>query len=61
MFLWDTGFYTNNEMDELFDVSYSAVSRKIHIVRANIEEDLKFKNDKRLISQNILIQAKSMN
>ncbi len=53
-------FYTNNEIVGLFDILFR-ISNRIQSVRAKIEEDLKFKNDKRLISQNILIQAKSMN
>jgi hypothetical protein len=34
--LWDMGLYTNSEIGELFGLTYSAISRRVSIMQANI-------------------------
>lgn len=37
-FLWETGLYTNRQIGNLFDVTYSAVSRRVHITKSRISK-----------------------
>ncbi len=39
--LWEAGRYTNYEIGEMFGLSYSAVSRRVHMMRKDISIDRK--------------------
>jgi putative transposase len=38
LFLWETGLYTNREIGKFFGLSYSAVSRRVHLARSRINK-----------------------
>ncbi|MCP4265081.1 MAG: hypothetical protein GY777_05820 [Candidatus Brocadiaceae bacterium] len=38
-FLWSTGWYSNQEIGNLFGIGYSSVSRRVSIMKANISKD----------------------
>ena len=37
-FLWETGLYTNRQIGNLFGITYSAVSRRVHITKSRISK-----------------------
>lgn len=41
-FLWKTGLYTNKEIGNLFEITYSAVSRRIREAKIKLVQDKKF-------------------
>jgi REP element-mobilizing transposase RayT len=41
--VWESGHYTNYEIGELFGLSYSAVSRRVHMLRKDISIDQKMR------------------
>ncbi|MBC8460660.1 MAG: hypothetical protein H8D67_21965 [Deltaproteobacteria bacterium] len=52
--LWQTGRFTNQEIAELFGLTYSSVSRRVGIVREQLREDTVLKD--KLDSTNALIK-----
>ncbi len=51
-FLWSTGWYSNQEVGNLFGIGYSSVSRQVSIMKTNISKDEKInKKLKDLYSQ----------
>ncbi len=38
-FLWSTGWYSNQEVGNLFGIGYSSVSRQVSIMKTNISKD----------------------
>jgi REP element-mobilizing transposase RayT len=38
--LWETGFFTNREIGDVFNLTYSAVSRRVAMLREKLKEDL---------------------
>jgi len=50
--LWETGLYKNQEIGELFGLTYSSISRRVNITRSRTSNDSKFKQQfKQLKSQ----------
>ena len=41
--LWDMGLYTNSEIGVLFSLTYSAISRRVNIMQAKIDESRRLK------------------
>ena len=41
--LWETGLYKNQEIGELFGLTYSSISRRVNLTRLKISNDMKFK------------------
>ena len=41
--LWDMGLYTNSEIGVLFSLTYSAISRRVNIMQAKIDEGRRLK------------------
>ena len=41
--LWETGLYKNQEIGELFGLTYSSISRRVNITRSRTSNDNKFK------------------
>lgn len=37
-FLWETGLYTNRQIGNLFGITYSAVSRRVHMTKSKISK-----------------------
>lgn len=37
--LWNTGWYNNQEIGNLFDLSYSSISRRVSIIKSKLDED----------------------
>ncbi|MCP4265692.1 MAG: hypothetical protein GY777_08975 [Candidatus Brocadiaceae bacterium] len=51
-FLWSTGWYSNQEIGNLFGIGYSSVSRRVSIMKTNISKDEKInKSLKNIYSQ----------
>ncbi len=50
--LWETGLYKNQEIGDLFGLTYSSISRRVNITRSSMSNDSKFKRQfKQLKSQ----------
>lgn len=41
--LWETGLYRNQEIGDLFGLTYSSISRRANITRSRMPNDSKFK------------------
>ncbi len=54
-FLWNTGLFTNKKIGELFGLSYSGVSRRANIAKANINKNIAFNEKYRKIKSQVKI------
>jgi hypothetical protein len=52
-FVWERGFYTNREIDDIFGITYTAVSHIVKQVKARIGTDRDFQKDYALINSQI--------
>jgi hypothetical protein len=43
--LWEKGIYKGKEIGDLFGLGYSAVSRRVYIVREKMEGDSRIKKE----------------